>query len=256
MVGIFRKFGPQFSSLNPIARSARSGTPLTRKPQRPASPPLALPSPFRPRLRAAQPSGRLGAPAGIRSAPTGSSTAKAERLPLVPTQPVSAFAANQPPRACCVRASLRGARLPPATSPAGCSASFVPHYAEPPATHHSNPPPRNAHQSTALRSLHRELDSSRSATPTRRSTPTLVPPFGDSLCSGYTARLPLPHGSGRYAMPVRIGFRCSSTPQCRMPASTLRESLSSGPWELAHNVALCRIPRRIPSGRRRRLMST
>lgn len=123
---------------------------------------------------------------------------------------------HQPTADChCVRASLRGRRLPLATPLTGDSAAFVPHYAEPPATHHSNRPPRNAHQTTTLRSRRRLFPQSRSVPLPLRSTPTFVPLFGDSLRSATQPAPALTDCSGHYAMPVRIGSRCSLTPQCR-----------------------------------------
>ena len=67
--------------------------------------------------------------------------------------------ANQPPSACCVRSSLRGARLPQRTPPAPAGLrSLVPRSLRPPrATHPFNPAPAHAHQPTTLRSLRTEL---------------------------------------------------------------------------------------------------
>ena len=150
------------------------------------------------------------------------------------------------------------ARLPQRTPPApAVLRSLVPHSLRSPrVTHTSNPAAPNALSTHTLRSRRRQFPQSRSVPLPLRSTPTFVPLFGDSLRSATQPAPALTDCSGHYAMPVRIGFRCSLTPQCRTASLHTTGISQLGSQELAHNVALCRIPLRIPSGRRRRLMST
>ena len=151
----------------------------------------------------------LKAPAGIRSASTGSYTPKAERLPLVPTQPVSPFTANQPlpPHRCRARYSRR--------HPCSGRSRLQPHPPDAPlrscltTQSHRLPiipiqllatltkPPR--YVPAADCSSH-----SRSVTLSLRSTPSFVPLFGDSLRSATQLVPALPDCSGIDAIPVRI----------------------------------------------------